>query len=266
MLTLGKVVGYLQATFGLTPSTGVGSTVSPVFTVTDANGSTKLKVDGPNDNISVGAGALLDLNAQGYRLTNTTVAAELASGRQFGWSSTAACNGTADTGLQRVAAGVVGPTDGGSNGKWLQNTAGTARNTADVTNATTAFASLPDLTLNLLAGRKYVGRLVVPLKNTTAAEGVKFDLNGGSATFTSIEFGFSAALGATVGVRTSTAIATAITLTALADTNDVIIEIPITCVVNAAGTLIPRQAENSHSTGTLTVRAGAYIVLEDSPN
>jgi hypothetical protein len=84
---------------------------------------------------------------------------------------------------------------------------------------------------------------------------------------TSIEFGFSAAAGATIGTRTSTALATAITLTALADTNDVWVDIPVTLVCNAAGTIIPRQAKNADAAGaTLTTRLGAYFWLEDSPN
>lgn len=84
---------------------------------------------------------------------------------------------------------------------------------------------------------------------------------------TSIEFGIASALGATIGTRTSTALSTAVTITALADTSDVCVEIPFALVCNAAGTFIPRQAKNANAAGaTLTTRLNSYMILEDSPN
>ncbi len=151
-------------------------------------------------------------------------------------------------------------------GAWIQNSAGRTRITTPVTNITTAFASLTDLTINLIAGRKYTGFVRLPINNALAADGFKLDLNGGSATMTSIEFGWSEALGATVGVRTSTALATAITLTVLPDTNDLWVTVPVTLVCNAAGTIIPRQAKNADAAGaTLTLRTGGHFWLEDMP-
>lgn len=175
--------------------------------------------------------------------------------------------GSPFAGLTSPAAGVVASTNGSSGAGWLQNASGTARLTAPVTNVTMTLASLTDLTLTLIAGRKYVGRLVLVVDEGLAADGFKFDLNGGSATMTSVTFGFSSAIGATLGTRTSTALATAITLTALADTSDVILEIPVTLVCNAAGTIIPRQAKNGNVAGaTLTLRTGGYFLLDDCPN
>lgn len=174
--------------------------------------------------------------------------------------------GSPDTSLAREAAGVIKVGDGSTGSGWLQNTAGRKRLASAVTNITTTFANLTDLTVTLKAGRKYTGHLCLPINGGLAADGVKFDLNGGTATMTSVHYGFESAIGATIGTRTSTALATAINITALADTNDVYIKIPITLVVNAAGTLIPRQAKDSDAAGaTLTHRAGGYLWLEDTP-
>lgn len=151
-------------------------------------------------------------------------------------------------------------------GSWLQAAAGCKRMAAAVTNVTTTFANLTDLTVTLIAGRKYSGYLIVTVNEALAADGFKLDLDGGTATMTSINFGFSTAIGATLGTRTSTALATPITLTALADTNDVIFEIPISLVCNAAGTLIPRQAKNGDAAGgTMTVRINGFLLLNDMP-
>src|SRR5438105_14232577 len=68
----------------------------------------------------------------------------------------------------------------------------TARMTTSPTNITATMANLTDLSLTLLAGAKYVGALVLFANNSTAAEGLQFDLGGGAATMTSLEFGFAA--------------------------------------------------------------------------
>jgi hypothetical protein len=200
----------------------------------------------------------VNLSGNGIGLTNNVF---------LNWSSTSNNPGVSqDVGLARAAAGVIGLTNGSSGTGWIQNSAGLARLTADVTNATTALANLSDLTRTLQAGRKYTGRLVLCINGAATADGFKLDLNGGSATMTSVEFGFASALAATVGMRTSTALATAVTLTALGDTNEVWIEIPLTLVVNGAGTLIPRIGKNSNAGGfLLTVRTGSYVWLEDTP-
>ena len=85
---------------------------------------------------------------------------------------------------------------------------GPTRLTADVANNTTTFSNLSDLTLNIEAGRKYVGTMVIKCNNSTAAEGIKFDFNGGTATMTA----FWAAATESVGGTTvlGTAISTAL--------------------------------------------------------
>lgn len=193
-----------------------------------------------------------------------------ASDAQIGWCSTAFGGNfssvTNDTGLKRIAAKVIGATDGSTGNGWLQNTAGRARTTSAPTNATATMSNLTDLSLSVLAGRKYTGRLVLFCKNSTASEGFQVDFNGGSATVTSVQFGIATAPGATIGTATSQAIGTAVTLTAMGSTNDLVLTIEFEIVVNAAGTLIPRFAEVSHTTGTATVEIGSSFWLEDSPN
>ncbi len=149
---------------------------------------------------------------------------------------------------------------------WMQNGAGTKRLTANVTNATATFSNLTDLSMNVLAGRKYVGMMVVKCNNSTAAEGVKFDFNGGSATMTSFWAAASEQVGGTtvLGTAISTALNGVINYTTI--TGETIIVIYVSFVVNAAGTIIPRVAEDSTAIGTLTAELGSYWIMQDSSN
>lgn len=151
---------------------------------------------------------------------------------------------------------------------WLQMTPGRKRNTANVNNATAVMSNLADLSVTLLAGRKYTGRLVVFAKNSTAAEGLQFDFNGGTATMTSFEAGFAATppgSGLALGTLTTTALGTALTATT-ATTADAVYTIEFALVCNVGGTFIPRFAEVSHTTGTATVELGSFLQIDDSPN
>src|SRR5262249_3681359 len=100
---------------------------------------------------------------------------------------------------------------------------------SNVTNATTTFANLTDLTVNLQAGKKYTGTLVIYATDSTAADGLKLDFNGGSATMTTFEAGFaSVPPGApTLGTITTTALGTALTVST-ATTADAVYTIQIT--------------------------------------
>ncbi len=151
---------------------------------------------------------------------------------------------------------------------WLRQSSGVARVTTPVTRALATFTSITDLSLTLIAGRKYIGQLVLFAKNSVAAEGLQFDLNGGGATMTSIIYGFSATppgASLALGVLTSTALATALTVTT-ATTADAVYVIPVALVCNVAGTIIPRLAEATSTSGTATVETNSYFYLVDSPN
>lgn len=144
--------------------------------------------------------------------------------------------------------------------------AGTKRITANVTNATATMANLTDLTMTLVAGRKYVGRMVVKCADSTAAEGIAFDFDGGTATMTSFAAGAGLLTGGTTvaSVTVSSAIATDLVWTTI--TGETWLTINISFVVNAAGTFIPRVAQGTaHTSGTATVNLGTYLILEDSP-
>lgn len=157
---------------------------------------------------------------------------------------------------------------GGTAGAWLRP-GGTARLTADVTNSTTVLASLSDLTIpNVWAdagSQHYVGVLHLICNESVANEGVKVDI-AGTATYTNIEFGVTSAMGATVATRTSTSASTPVALSALADTSDVVVDIYVGFTVSGAGTVIPRVAQNSHSSGTVAVRKDSSFMLENAAN
>lgn len=172
----------------------------------------------------------------------------------FGAVNLASAN--AVTGLLQAAnggLGVIGPT----------------RTTAAVTNATATMSAITGLSAQLLANSKYVGLLVLFANNSTALEGLQFDFNGGTATIAGggyIEYGFAGTpIGATLGVTTSTALATAITATT-ATTGDDIYLIPFTVGTKNAGTLIPEFAEVTHTTGTATIQKGSYMFIMQTNN
>lgn len=165
-----------------------------------------------------------------------------------------------DAYLTRTAAGVLKAND------WIQTGGRSRVNTASpVTNATDTMAAITGLSATLIAGRKYAGTLTLYVSTDVAAEGAKFDFDGGAATMTS----FNAAVtgnvqAATPGTTVSSALATDLTFTALNGTgvNCIVISLDIVC--NAGGTFIPRFAQVAHALGTLTVVA-ANLNLDDIP-
>jgi hypothetical protein len=186
----------------------------------------------------------------------------------FGSGSAEPTGTSSTTGFRKVVDKVIGTTDGGGGNGWLQNQAGRARVTANVTNATATMANLTDLSITFIGGRKYTGILTFFAKNSTPGEGLQFDLNGGTATMTSFEAGFASTppgTGLALGTLTTTSLGTALTVNT-ATSGDAIYTIPITLVCNAGGTFIPRFAELSHSSGTATVELGSYLWMEDMPS
>lgn len=179
------------------------------------------------------------------------------------------CNGsgTLDTAILRVGVGVLKVTNGTSGTGWLQNAAGRSRvTTAAVTNATDTMAAITGLSATLVAGRKYTGRMVLFVSTDQAAEGAKFDFDGGAGTWTSFRAALvSNAQGATAGVTVSAALATDLTFTALSGTTVHCLEFAFSGVCNAAGTFIPQFSQVAHASGTLSVLVDSYLWLEDTP-
>lgn len=148
---------------------------------------------------------------------------------------------------------------------WTIGEGGKKTLTADVANATTTFSNLTDLSITLLAGRKYTGRIVVKCNNSVAAEGIKFDFNGGGATMTSFWAAvnaFAASGTVTPGTTISTSLAGVLNYTTI--TGETVFLLTLSMVVNAGGTFTIRFAENSTATGTATVELGSFTQLEDS--
>jgi hypothetical protein len=197
-------------------------------------------------------------------INGATPELQMTSTFPLNWSSGGALAAASDIGLIRAAATVLKTTDGSSGFGYVQQ-AGIKRVASNVTNATATMSNITDLTINVQAGRKYSGTFAFIANNSTAAEGVQFDFNGGSATVTSIQFMFeSTPPGVTLGTVNSAAIGTAITATTVT-TTDRAYKVYFDVVVNAGGTLIPRVAEVSHTSGTVTVKAGSTSLLNDLP-
>lgn len=151
-----------------------------------------------------------------------------------------------------------------SNG-WIQDTQGTTRLTANVTNATATPINLSDETETFIAGRMYIGLWSAPASNSAATEGLAFTM-GGTATFTSFKMAFVATpIGSTVGTGYSTAPGTPITVTVATTATDEYL-IVVAFVVNAGGTVIPQGAEVSHTAGTATFALNGFFRMMDSPN
>lgn len=146
--------------------------------------------------------------------------------------------------------------------QWAHKT----RLTTSPTNNTTTFANITDLSAPLITGRNYTGRMVWRGTDSTAAEGVKFDFAGGSATFSN--FWAAAHIitsGAVVaGTLISTSLSGVINWSTI--TGDTFIQIDFSGTCNGSGTFIPRTAQNSHASGTLTNSLGTYIDLNESIN
>lgn len=132
----------------------------------------------------------------------------------------------------------------------------------DLTNATATMANITNLSNVVEAGGVYVGEMVAKCSNSTAAEGISFDFDGGTATMTAFAAGAGLVTGGTtVAVTTvSSALATDLNWTTITGETWFVIKFAFT--VNAGGTLVPRFCEGTaHSAGTATTSRGTYIVL-----
>lgn len=167
-----------------------------------------------------------------------------------------------DVGLYRTAAGVLEVNTGTAGTlAWLMS-AGHPRLVSNVTNATATMANLTELSVTLKAGRKYTFRCVLFVVDDVAADGVKIDFDGGTATMTS--FRAHALIHDTALLTSAQVSAIATDITAATITGDGRIEVSGAFVVNGAGTFIPRAAQVAHTTGTLTVYLNSFLVVEEA--
>jgi hypothetical protein len=179
------------------------------------------------------------------------------------WTSSTSV-GTRDTGISRVAPKVVGignATNADVSGFYQYG--GQSRVSSNVTNATTTPAAITGLSATLVASRFYNGRLVLYAADSLAADGFLMDFDGGTATMTAFRSHCTLYDTALLLSTQTTAIATDYSVATM--TGDAMIECYFSLTVNAAGTFIPRLAQNAHTTGTATVYAGSHMVLMDTP-
>lgn len=126
------------------------------------------------------------------------------------------------------------------------------------TNATTTFATT-GLSVSVVNGSIYEFTMILFVSDSVAAEGVKVDFNGGSATASNFRAhitSFDTALNLSsqvTSLSTSTSMGTF--------TGAGMIEVHGTITASADGTFIPRYAQASHAVGTLTIFAGSNLIL-----
>lgn len=185
----------------------------------------------------------------------------LASGLPLGTVTSGTWNGT-----------VIGTAYGGTGGATVAAArtnlgVSIARMTGDVPESAASLTALTDLSQTVVSGTNYVGTLVIKCIDSTAAEGVQFDFNGGSASASYFWAGASIPTSGGTDV-TGTNIATALNgvmnFTTFTGESVVVINVSITASSN--GTIIPRAAQNTHATGTATFRKGSWFELEPTAN
>lgn len=147
----------------------------------------------------------------------------------------------------------------------FKDSAYTAFLAADATNNTTTMSNLTGLTLTLVSGLKYAIELVLQMSNSTAADGMKIDFDGGAVTITDFRVGslLTRETGAVVTLANgvSVALATDINVAAMASTSQHTLTVVGSIEPSSSATLIPRFAMNAATAGTLTVNRGSWLKL-----
>jgi hypothetical protein len=193
---------------------------------------------------------------------DSTGSSNLAATAVYGIASGAPDSGSPSVAWNRVADKVAAwGSAAGTADHWFQ-WAGEAYLATDQTNATATLASTT-LSVTLQASRKYAFKAILYVSDDTAAEGVKADFGGGTATATNFRThctGFDTALGISTQVTSLTG-----TVSAGTFTGSGMIECHGSFEVNAGGTFIPRFAQNSHVIGTLTLFRGSHVQVFDTP-
>lgn len=124
---------------------------------------------------------------------------------------------------------------------------------ADFTNATTTLNNTL-LSVPLAASTKYGCTAQLFVSDSLAADGVKVDFGGGSATFTNFIAGSNSVLVTSV-TNSSTSTFSNATVTGAN-----LITITASIEANGAGTFIIRAAQVAHTIGTLTVSRGSRLI------
>lgn len=207
------------------------------------------------------AGGFLSVtSANGMESNISRFGTSMGSTHPLFWTATTP-SATPVSGIAPVAAGVLRLSDGSSGYGW-QQWAGESYVGTNQTNASTTLQTTT-LSVTLAASRKYLFKAILYVSDDTAAEGVKADFGGGTATATNFRThctGFDTALGISTQVTSLTG-----TVSAGTFTGSGMIECHGSFEVNGAGTFIPRFAQNSHVIGTLTLFRGSHLLVWDTP-
>jgi hypothetical protein len=183
-----------------------------------------------------------------------------ASGVVFGFTNAATVtSGSAcDTCLQRGAANVFSLPAG----DWFQQSNGRSTLAADFTSADVTMVNTA-LAGTLIVSRKYTFLLEMYYTNTTAADGIRIDFDGGAATATNFRAHCTSHDTALILSQQTTAIATDMVVTTA--TGASILSCSGSIEPSGAGTFIVRAAEEADGGGTLTVNRGSFLWIEDAP-
>lgn len=142
----------------------------------------------------------------------------------------------------------------------LASTELNSRVVTNVTNNTITPAVITGLSATLVNATTYSGRLVVFCSNSLAADGARFDFDGGTATASNFRaHGTLFDTGLLLSTQT-TALATDFTVATM--TGASMFECYFTITASANGTFIPRIAMNTAVSGTITGFAGSYMTLK----
>lgn len=211
-----------------------------------------------NGGHSIIVAGLRDSGSFNFNITGTHIGLKRST-MQIGFGS----NGiTEDVAFISPTAGVFTVSDGSTGTGWIQNSAGEAALESAFTRSDATLTST-NLSLTVIAGRSYriTGYLIV--SNSVAAEGAKFDFDGGTATRTTFDVTFNAVGGTVVpGTISATALDTDLNYTSVTGTTRIFVQGYLE--VNAGGTLILRASEDSTATGTMTLAAGSWLALYDT--
>ena len=134
---------------------------------------------------------------------------------------------------------------------------------ADFTNSTTTFSNTA-LSVNVIAGRRYAFVVTLLIVDSIAADGVKVDFAGGTATATNFRAVYETYDPPNVAAVGSLAALTDVGFKTVI-TGETMFDVHGTFEPATSGTFIIRAAQSVHSAGTLTVHRGSWLQVVDIP-
>lgn len=206
-------------------------------------------------------------NAAGYIAVGAQITVNQLEAKDYLQGDNAVFVGAAgDAGISRVAAGVSRFNANGSgstvgNFQW----AGEAYLATNMTMNTTTLSNINwGTTISVTTGRKYTFKAILFVSDALAADGVKIDFGGGTASETDFRAqvtAFDSALALSTHLDDITDTASAATFT-----GNGMLEIHGSFEPGSTGTFIPRFAKASDTAGAvLTLYRGSHITVFDSP-